>query len=175
MSVNVDCCISCASHHHGSVGALEWWGLMEQQSGGWVFSHPLQLIKPPTVDDWVDGFSSNEFIHCSLYPCRLVTVTGNRESVCKAFAAIGKKIEQVGGICVCVCVCWGGGALCVCGCDCSGCVGWGGGGAWMCMYCEWKEGSVTIGGELWLYTSIEYLCVCMCTSATEPLWRQLLE
>jgi len=25
---------------------------------------------------------------------RLVTVTGNRESVCKAFAAIGKKIEQ---------------------------------------------------------------------------------
>ena len=85
---------------------------MEQQSGGWVFSHPLQLIKPPTVDDWVDGFSSNEFIHCSLYPCRLVTVTGNRESVCKAFAAIGKKIEQVGGICVCVCV-LGGGVLCV--------------------------------------------------------------
>ena len=27
--------------------------------------------------------------------CRLVTVTGNRDSVCKAFAAIGKKIEQV--------------------------------------------------------------------------------
>ena len=33
---------------------------------------------------------------CSLgHLCRLVTVTGNRDSVCKAFAAIGKKIEQV--------------------------------------------------------------------------------
>ena len=29
------------------------------------------------------------------YVCRLVTVTGTKESVCKAFDAIGKKIDQV--------------------------------------------------------------------------------
>ena len=49
-----------------------------------------------------------------------MTVTGSRESICRAFAAIGKQIEQVcvcGGECgvfavmqVCVCVC-----VCVCG------------------------------------------------------------
>ena len=41
-------------------------------------------------------------------PCRLVTITGNRESICKAFEAIGVKIEQVSGECAwvwsCTCV-----------------------------------------------------------------------
>lgn len=32
----------------------------------------------------------------SCIPNRLVTITGNRESICKAFEAIGVKIEQVG-------------------------------------------------------------------------------
>ena len=41
--------------------------------------------------------------------CRLVTVTGNRDSVCKAFAAIGKKIEQVTRQLATLCRCVGGG------------------------------------------------------------------
>ena len=34
---------------------------------------------------------------CTAFHClhRLVTITGNRESICKAFEAIGVKIEQV--------------------------------------------------------------------------------
>ena len=35
---------------------------------------------------------------------RLVTVTGNRENICRAFAAIGKQIEQVQLLCPSLCV-----------------------------------------------------------------------
>ena len=50
-------------------------------------------------------FDSLSFAHL----CRLVTVTGNRDSVCKAFAAIGKKIEQVTRQLATLCRCVGGG------------------------------------------------------------------
>lgn len=42
----------------------------------------------------VDLMDVDFFVHCCLF-LRLVTITGTRENIAKAFSAIGKKIEQV--------------------------------------------------------------------------------